>query len=331
VAASTGWQVGPARMLRIATSTCANGYGDITQWPNPKNDSFMIPYAIKEGFSGFRRATFSSFAATSAMTVALVLVGLIAIMMFQANSVSEWLKQRVGEVELFLVDTSDDVATALFERAKATPGVVEAEYISKAQAQEIFKQEFGDEAVVFFENAFLPASIKVRVKPAYVNSDSLNLLVAEFASWNRVDEVVFNRPLLAKVQGNLRMLSFVGVAIGLLVLLASIFLVANTIRLAIYARRLMIRTMKLVGATDSFIRQPFIVEGIIQGLIASLLAIFIIWVVQFAVVAYVPQIGDPSTMSKFLFSMAMLASGVLLGWIGSENAVRRFLRNVSLH
>ncbi len=291
----------------------------------------MIPYSIKEGFTGFRRASFSSVAATSAMTVALVLVGLIAIMMWQANSVSEWLKQRVGEVEIFLDETTDDVAKSLHQRAMATPGVVEADYISKAEAQEIFKTEFGDEADVFFDESFLPASIKVRVAPAYIHSDSLNAMTAEFASWNRVDEVVFNRPLLVKVQGNLKILSMIGVAIGVLVLFASIFLVANTIRLAIYARRLMIRTMKLVGATDSFVRQPFIVEGIIQGIIASLLALFIIWVVHVVVTAYVPQLGSPELTSVLLFSGTMLTGGILLGWIGSENAVRRFLKNIALH
>ena len=291
----------------------------------------MIPYSIKEGLSGFRRSTFSSVAATSAMTVALVLVGLIAIMMWQANEVSDWLKQRVGEVEIFLDDTTEAVAQSLYLRAQSTPGVVEAEYVSKEKAREIFQQEFGDEATVFFEDTFLPASIKVRVEPDFINSDSLNVLVAEFSSWNRVDEVVFNRPLLVKVQGNLRLLGLIGGAVGLLVLLASIFLVANTIRLAIYARRLMIRTMKLVGATDSFIRQPFIVEGIIQGLIASLLALFIIWVIHVVVVAYVPQLGTPGFASLASFGTAMILSGVLLGWIGSENAVRRFLRNVSLY
>ncbi len=265
------------------------------------------------------------------MTVALVLVGLIAIMMWQANEVSDWLKQRVGEVEIFLDDTTEAVAQSLYLRAQSTPGVVEAEYVSKEKAREIFQQEFGDEATVFFEDTFLPASIKVRVEPDFINSDSLNVLVAEFSSWNRVDEVVFNRPLLVKVQGNLRLLGLIGGAVGLLVLLASIFLVANTIRLAIYARRLMIRTMKLVGATDSFIRQPFIVEGIIQGLIASLLALFIIWVIHVVVVAYVPQLGTPDFASIASFGTAMILSGVLLGWIGSENAVRRFLRNVSLY
>lgn len=291
----------------------------------------MLPYAIKEGISGFRRSSFSAVASTSAMTVALVLVGLIAIMMWQANEVSDWLKQRVGEVEIFLDDTPDEIANSLFLRAQASPGVIEAEYISKEAAQEIFRKEFGNEATVFFEDAFLPASIKVRVEPGYINSDSLNLLVAEFSSWNRVDEVVFNRPLLVKVQGNLHLLSMIGGAVGLLVLLASIFLVANTIRLAIYARRLMIRTMKLVGATDSFVRQPFIVEGVIQGLIASILALFIIWVIHVVVVAYVPQLGNPDFASVLTFSLVMIGSGVLLGWIGSENAVRRFLRNVSLH
>lgn len=291
----------------------------------------MISYAIKEGFSGFRRASFSSVAATSAMTVALVLVGLFAFMAWQARDVSNWLKQRVGEVELFLEDTTDEVAASLHIRAQTMPGVVEAVYVTKEEAQKIFQEEFGDEAVVFLEDAFLPASIKVRVESAYINTDSLNLLVAEFLSWNRVEEVVYNRPLLVKVQGNLQMLSMIGFAVGLLVLLASIFLVANTIRLAIYGRRLMIRTMKLVGATDSFVRQPFIVEGIIQGLIAAVLALFILWVLHFVVVTFVPQVGQITVNMALSFSTAMVLSGMLLGWIGSESAVRKFLRNIPMH
>ena len=291
----------------------------------------MLPYAIKEGLAGFRRASFSSVAATSAMTVALVMVGLFAVVTWQARGVSEWLKQRVGEVELFLEDTTDQVAESLYERARATAGVAEAEYISKERAQEIFQEEFGEEADIFFDGAFLPASIRVRVEPDYINTDSLNALVSEFSSWNRVDEVVYNRPLLAKVQDNLRLLSLIGMSIGVLVLLASIFLVANTIRLAIYARRLMIRTMKLVGATDGFIRKPFIVEGIIQGLISSVLALFILWVIQEVAIAYVPQLPSLPASQTIVFTGALLVAGFLMGWMGSVSAVRRFLKQVSLH
>lgn len=291
----------------------------------------MLPYTIKEGLAGFRRASFSSVAATSAMTVALVMVGLFAVVIWQARGVSEWLKQRVVEVELFLEDAPLEVSEALYERARATPGVAQAEFISKERAQEIFREEFGEEAEVFFDGAFLPASIRVRVEPVYINTDRLNALVDEFSSWNRVDEVVYNRPLLAKVQDNLRLLSVIGISIGLLVLLASIFLVANTIRLAIYARRLMIRTMKLVGATDAFIRKPFIVEGILQGLISSLLALFILWVMQQVALALVPQLTGLPWSDAALFATGLLAAGVVLGWVGSESAVRRFLKQVSLH
>jgi len=291
----------------------------------------MLPYAIKEGLAGFRRATFSSVAATSAMTVALVMVGLFVIVTWRAQSVSEWLRQRVGEVEIFLDDSTPEIAESLHLRAETMPGVAEAIYVSKEEAQEIFRTEFGEEAEVFFDESFLPASIRVRVEPEYINTDSLNGLVAEFSTWNRVDEVVYNRPLLAKVQGNLRMLTMIGSSIGFLVLFASIFLVANTIRLAIYARRLMIRTMKLVGATDSFIRKPFLVEGIVQGMISAVLALFILWVLQFVMNAYVPQLMEADLVSQLTFSASLLVAGFLLGWIGSESAVRRFLKNVSLH
>ena len=291
----------------------------------------MIPYAVKEGFAGFRRSSFSSIASTSAMTVALVLVGLFVIVTWQARSVAEWLTQRVGEVEIFLEEVSPDVAAALHRRAQAMPGVAGAIYISKEEAQEIFRTDFGEEAELFFDEIFLPASIKVTVELAYINTDSLNILVAEFSSWNRVDEVVFNRSLLARVQGNRRMLSVIGMSIGILVLLSSIFLVANTIRLTIYARRLMIRTMKLVGATDAFIRIPFVVEGMIQGFISSVLALFILWVLHYAMTFYLPQLEATDLYTMVTFSLAMVIAGLLLGWVGSESAVRRFIRKVSLH
>jgi len=291
----------------------------------------MIPYPVKEGFAGFKRATFSSVAATSAMTVALVLVGLFTIVTWRAQSVSEWLKQRVGEVEIFLEDTTPEIAASLHLRAQTMPGVEEAAFVSKEEAQAIFRSEFGEEAEVFFDEAFLPASIRVSVEPAYINTDSLNGLVAEFSSWNRVEEVLYNRPLLAKVQGNLRLLTMIGSSIGLLVLFASIFLVANTIRLAIYSRRLMIRTMKLVGATDSFVRMPFVVEGIIQGVLSAVLALFILWVLQVVMNAYVPGLVVTSFLAMMAFSGSLVVAGFLLGWIGSESAVRRFLKNISLH
>ena len=290
----------------------------------------LLPYSVREGLAGLRRARFASVASTSAMAVALVMIGLFMLLSFEAQAVSDWLRQRVGELEIFLEDVNEPMAMALKERAAAMPGVAETEYISRAEAEAIFKREFGEGAELFFDEPFLPASIKVRVEPDYANPDSLTALVEEFASWNRVDEVVFNQPLLVKVQQNLRLLSMVGLSLGVLVVLASVFLVANTIRLTIYASRLLIRTMKLVGATDAFIRRPFIVEGIAQGFLAAVLALAVLAGLYGLMRNYLPAV-DVSGFMPVAFALGLVTIGMALGWVGSYLSVRRFVKNVALH
>lgn len=291
----------------------------------------FLPYSLREGLAGFRRAKFATFTSTSAMAVALVLIGLFAILSYQAGQVSEWLRERAGELEVYLDDNIEVArARALHERASATFGVLKADYISPDQATQIFQEEFGEGAELFFDEPFLPSSIRVQVESRYTNPDSLNALISEFESWNRVSEVVFNEPVLAKVHQNLNMLNSTGLVLGSIVILAAIFLVANTIRLTIYARRLLIRTMKLVGATDTFIRRPFIVEGILQGLIAGLLASVLVVGVYTLLASYLPQLALSNVLTLVLVVGVTLA-GVGLGWVGSAFAVRRFIRNVQLH
>ena len=155
-------------------------------------------------------------------------------------------------------------------------------------------------------------------------------MIGEFKSWNRVGEVVFNEPVLAKVHQNLNMLNTTGLVLGIIVIMAALFLVANTIRLTIYARRLLIRTMKLVGATDTFIRRPFIVEGVLQGLIAGIVASSVVVGLYSVLSAYLPQLSL-STLLTILLVLGVTIAGVGLGWLGSAFAVRRFIRNVQLH
>jgi cell division transport system permease protein len=290
-----------------------------------------LPYSIREGLANFQRAKFATIASTSAMAVALILIGLFAMLAYEAQQVSNWLLQRVGELELFIEDVEEPVAMALFERTSAMPGVAEAEYVSRADAETVFRETFGDEAGIYEGEAFLPASIRVRVRSAWANPDSLAAMAAEFSTWNRVDDVVFNRPLLVRVQQNMRVLTLGGLGIGLLVVFASLFLVANTIRLTIYARRLLIRTMKLVGATDRFIRRPFIVEGVLQGLLAGILASALVYFSYAALAQVMPQLDVHRTSTGLLLIGGVLLLGVLLGWAGSVLAVRRFIRQVALH
>ena len=289
-----------------------------------------LSYSVREGLAGFKRAKFAFIAATSATAVALVLIGMFALMTFQTNQVTTWLKQRVGEVEIFIEDVEDPVAEAIDARAAVMPGVADTEYISKEEATRVFQEEFGEGAEIFLDEPFLPASVRVHVEADYANPDSLQMLVAEFGTWNRVSEVVFNQPLLVKVQKNLRLLTFAGFLVGLLVVMAALFLVGNTIRLTIYARRLLIRTMKLVGATDAFIQKPFIVEGVAQGIMAGATASTLVWMLYGAMSGYLPQLAV-SFWTLLFIGFFIVTMGALLGWLGSFFSVRRFIKHVALH
>jgi cell division transport system permease protein len=287
-----------------------------------------LPYAIREGLAGFRRAPIAAFAATSAMVVALVLIGVFLFVLIEGARVTEYLRDRIGTVEVFLTPDADSLdAVVLTSRLGVQQEVVSVQYISPAQAQREFAQDFGQDAALFGEN-FLPASIRVTVRPAYANPDSIARLAMRIRPMRGVDDVVYDRGLLARVQSNLGLLRTGGFIVVLFVVIGALFLVANTIRLTIYARRLLIRTMKLVGATDRFIQRPFLVEGLVQGLTAGLVAVLVLWGLG-ALPASV--FAGRSALLASLPLVAALVLGLVIGWAGTYVALRRFIRRVALH
>ena len=290
-----------------------------------------ISYTVREGLAGFRRAKFAAFTATSALTVALVLIAVFGLLAWQGSQVTRWLKQRIGEVQVFVANAADAQATnALRLRLEATVGVDEVVFVSREEAADEFRREFGDEAGALPDADFLPASFRIQLEPEYANADSLDALAAAFAGLNRVDEVIYNQPLLAKVQRNLRVFTPIALGLGFVVVAAALFLVGNTVRLTIYARRMLIRTMKLVGATDSFIRRPFLVEGMAQGIVAGLIAGALVWPVYGLFLRAVPQAQGWPGGSPLVVLLLVFAAGAGLGWLGSWLAVRRFIKHVQL-
>ncbi|PEN14394.1 cell division protein FtsX [Longibacter salinarum] len=294
----------------------------------------MLPYSIREGIANFRRAKFAVFASTSAMSVALVLVGLFALVTFEAQNVSSWLRDRVGEVEVFVdEDASTRQAEALHTRLKTIPAVASTTFISREEAQTIFAEEFGEGAEIYDDGPFLPASVRLRLKTSYIHTDSISQMAGQIQSFDYVDDVVFDQALLARVQQNVRLVSLAGLVLGAIVILAAIFLVGNTIRLTIYARRLLIRTMKLVGATDAFIRRPFLVEGVLQGLIAGTVASGIVWGLYRLMLEELPDLAISYVVphAELILVGGLIVGGILLGWVGSFFAVRRFIKSVDIH
>ena len=294
-----------------------------------------LAYSLQEGLAGLQRAKFASFASTSAIVVALTLIGVFALMGYHVERVTSWLRQEASEIEVFLTDRGEQLAPILQERITQQTGIASVEYISREQAAEIFIQEFGQEGDMFVQDPapFLPPSFKINVEPSHANVDSIAVLSAWFHGLRGVDDVIYNQQVMAQIQQHLPFVTILALLIGLLVVLASLFLVGNTIRLTIYARRLLIRTMKLVGATDAFIRRPFVIEGMLQGLVGGIVACIAVWILHRIVVTLIP-ISDLRSWpggTPLVSIVLLLLIGLLLGWLGSYIATQRFLKNVQIH
>lgn len=291
----------------------------------------LIPYTVREGFANIRRAKFATFASTSAIAVALTLIGVFSIVALKTQDISAMLREQAGEMEVFIEqDATERQQRALHARIQTLPGVARTDFISHKEAAAIFQREFGDEAALYDAPTFLPASVKVWVTPPYANPDSMSQLASTFKGWSHADDIVFNRDLLARISHNRRLVNVVGLTLATIVIIASIFLVGNTIRLTIYARRLLIRTMKLVGATDRFIRRPFLVEGVLQGFVGGIAAAFVVWSGYRLFLRHMDQSPGPLYMEAGMAG-GLVVAGMVLGWIGSYVAARRFIRRVELH
>ncbi len=300
--------------------------------PNLPLDLVALPYTVREGLAGFGRAKFAAAMAVTALVVALVLIGLVGLLTWQGQQVADWVKQRVGEVQVYLEPADTSAVGRLGRRLATLPGVEDVAFISQQQAAEEFRREFGDEAAGFDDALFLPASFRLRLDGPHARPDSLARLKAAVEAWPRVDEVAYEATLLEEVERNVRLYSAVGLALGGLVVLAAILLVGNTVRLTIYARRLLIRTMKLVGATDGFVRRPFLVEGVVQGLAAGVVAALVLWALYAALGRAIEGLGRQpwpgGSPAPTLLGLVALGAG--LGLFASWLAVRTFIRHVRL-
>lgn len=290
-----------------------------------------LGYIINEGLAGFKRAKLASFTSIFSLFIAVFLLGVLARVSYNAYEVAQALRQSV-DVEVFLNNNDDSTISSIRQKLEGQELVSEVSYISKDSAAAVFKKEFGTEGASLADLNFLPASFRVRMVEG-ADISRVDSLVSVFADYEGVDEVSFNQKLLEIIETRFQTATLVGGLLGGLILLASVILVFNTIRLTIYAKRKLIRAMKLVGATNAFIRRPFVMEGVIQGLIAGVLALLVM-VFSFAYLLpnYIPQVGilDWPFGRWYYLGGAMILLAVLMGFWGSQWAARRFIRKTSI-
>ena len=290
-----------------------------------------LGYVVKEGMAGIGRAKLAAFTSIFSLFIAVLLLGLLARLGFNGYEVAQSLKKSI-DVEVFLMDLDERTTNELSERLKDQELVQEVTYISKDSAAAVFEKEFGSAGSSLADLKFLPASFKLNINPG-AQISRVDSLVSEVKSYRGVDEVRFNQQLLKRIESNFQTAAMVGGGLGILILLASMILVFNTIRLTIYAKRDLIKAMKLVGATNGFIRRPFVVEGIIQGLIAGTFSVGLMYLgFHYILPEYIPQLGvlEWPFGRWYYLSGAMLFLAVFMGFWGSQWAARRFIKETSI-
>lgn len=285
----------------------------------------QIRYLIKEGFSGFRRAKLSMVSAIVTVCISLLLLGCFTILLINANDLVENLREKV-EMEAFLQENLPPDSVAIVrEKIASIPGVRDITYISKEEAAEIFKQDFGEDIYKVLKFNPLPPSVKISLKSGYRTSVAAAGVYDAVQKIEGVEDVIYRKKLLEMLDNRAVGLLWLMFGIGIFVTISSVFLVANTIRLAIYSKREIIRTMKLIGATRGFIRTPFVIEGLVQGFIGGCTSAAIVFVIFEYLGKWVSlQLTEFVRVEPYYYAI-VVGVGCLLGILGSLISIRRFI------
>lgn len=284
-----------------------------------------IKYIIREGIAGIKRAKLAATTSVFSLCIALLLIGILARVFY--GIYYQALELKEVEIEVFLFDLDSRSTEEVKLKIEDEELVNAVHYISKDSASAIAARDLGEGIEDLIALDFFPASYRLTVDTE-AGADMVEALASRLRNIRGVDEVKYNAALLRVLESYMSVFSLAGAGIGLLILLASVILIYNTIRLTIYAKKDLIRAMKLVGATNKFIRSPFIVEGIIQGLIGGTLAVVgVFFVFQLLIPFYLPSIGVIQWPFGrwYVLTGSLMLLAVLMGWWGSRLASRKFI------
>ena len=260
-------------------------------------------------------------------TMVLILLGLVVFFVLSARNLSAHMKENLT-ISVMLKDSLSVNDAKLFCRELYhRPYSHDIDYISKQQAQQEQIKELGSDPTEFLGFNPFPATLEIKLNADYANSDSLKLIVKELTKDTRVSDLAYMEDLMDKVNTNLSRLSAVLLFLAVLLTCVSFSLISNTVRLSIYARRFVIHTMKLVGASWGFIRRPFLRQAMLVGLIAAVLAIGALGAMIYALWLTEPELETIITWEVLVITgVSVLLFGLLITALCAWLAVNKFLK-----
>jgi cell division transport system permease protein len=282
-----------------------------------------VRLAWREAILAFKRAPVLSLLSITTIAFSLFAFGLFGLVALNIRRQLSQLSERV-EIRAFVVDgTSAEATSAALGDVAAFPEVLSAKLVSPEEALARARKELGEFSDVF-EAGILPASIDVKLKEGFRDPATVAAVAARIRNYDFVDDVRFGEEWVQKLYRIRNIATLAGLVLGLTFAAVAVIIIGSTIRMAVLARAREISIMRVVGATDGFVRSPFLIEGLLKGTLGGLLALLLTWFAN-------------SLIGKFVFSaeffdakyaLAGVAAGALIGLLGSAFSVGRHLKEV---
>ena len=260
-------------------------------------------------------------------TLVLLLLGMVVFFVLSTNNLSTYVRENIGITVLVSDDMKEPEALNFQKTLNEKTYVKESVYISKEQALKEQTEAMGTDPAEFLGYNPFTASIEIKLNAQYANSDSIAWIEKEILTNKKVMEVSYPQNLIDSVNRNIQKVSFFLLGLAALLSLISFALINNTIRLAIYSKRFLIHTMKLVGASWGFIRRPFLVRNVWIGVLAGVMADAVLLGMAYMLVKYEPQLIEIITPNTLLIVMAsVFIFGLAITFLCAYISINKYLR-----
>jgi cell division transport system permease protein len=255
------------------------------------------------------------------------MLGFLGIIILKTRTLADNFKENIG-IQVVINDNAKDVDVQhLIKTLDASDYVKSTQLISKEEAAKKLQQDIGEDFIDFLGFNPLSASITVRLRAEYANTDSLAWIEKDLLDTHLVKEVIYQKSMVKSINENVKAISLWVLIVSGVLMFIALALINNTIRLSIYSKRFIIKTMQLVGATQGFIRRPFVLKGIRHGIYGAGIAIVMLIGFLFFIQRQLPELAELQDQNMLLVLFAIvIILGIIISWISTALAVRKYLR-----
>ena len=286
-----------------------------------------LVFIFAEGFKNVWRHKSSAVSSIFSIYLTLIVSGSLLIISQNTNKLIEYLRDKYKIEVFFKDDVTEQRVVELVTEFKKKNIVQSITVISKKDAERIFKSQFGDDILGLLGYNPLPISCVINLKKDWPSRLDLQPIISDLKKYREVDEVRHQGKLISRIESYYdRFLQIMIIAISITLIIA-IFIISNTVRLTIFSKKQLIKSLQLIGATKWFIKGPFIIEGIVHGLIAAVLAVYsLVGIIRFSKYLIYDLTKFGIIFDQVFIFQVLLSISILVGFIGANRAISRFLK-----